>query len=183
MRKVKKFGDKKLIIRFLEKADTKRASDFKRYINELVEDDTAYIAKKEKVTLKEEREWIKRRLKEIKEKQSVTLITEDGGKIISVTSTFLLKFLIQKHVAGLGIAILRDYRNLGLGTYLMKEVLRLAKKKFKPKPKMIRLSVFSINKTAVVLYKKLGFRIVAKIPKQFKFKGKFFDEIIMIKKL
>jgi len=181
MRKIKKFGDKKLIIRLLEKSDIKRAAGFKRYINDLVDDDTAYIAKKEKVTLKEEREWIKSRLKEIKEKQRVTLIVEDGGKIISTSSVFLPKFLIQKHVAGLGIAVLKDYRGRGLGTYLMREVIKLAKKKLKPKPEMIKFGVFANNKIAVSLYKKMGFRAVAKIPKQFKLKGKYFDEIIMIK--
>lgn len=183
MKKVKRFGDKKLTIRPLEKADIKRAADFKRYINELAEDDTAYIVKKTKVTLKEEREWIRGRLKKIKERQSVTLIVEDGGKIISVTSIFLPERLIQKHVAGLGIAILKDYRGRGIGTYLMEEIIRLAKKRLKPKPKMLRFGAFVNNRAAISLYKKMGCKAVAKIPKQFKLKGKYFDEIIMIKNL
>lgn len=183
MRKVKKFGNKKLTIRFLKRADIKKAAAFKRYINELAEDDTAYIVKKTKVTLKEEREWIRGRLKKIKERQSVTLITEDSGKIISVTSVFLPERLIQKHVAGLGIAVLKDYRSRGVGAYLMKEIIRLAKKRLKPKPKMLKFGVFANNEAAISLYKKMGCRAVAKIPKQFKFKGRFFDEIIMIKYL
>lgn len=183
MKKVKKFGDKKLIIRFLEKSDIKRAADFKKYINELAEDDTAYISKKTKVTLKEEREWVKSHLKEIKEKKRIVLIAEDNGKIISVTSVFHLKPSAKSHVAGFGIAILKDCRGMGLGTYLMEEILRIARKKLKPKPKMLRFGAFAVNKIALSLYKKMGCKKLVKVPKQFKLKGKFYDEIIMLKYL
>ena len=40
----------------------------------------------------------------------------------------------------------------------MKEIIKLAKKELKPKPKIIRLGVYSINKPAISLYKKFGFK-------------------------
>jgi ribosomal protein S18 acetylase RimI-like enzyme len=63
---------------------------------------------------------------------------------------------------------------------MMKEIIKLAKKDLRPKPKTIRLNVFQGNKSALVLYKKLGFRKVARIPKQFQYKGKLEDEIVML---
>lgn len=65
----------------------------------------------------------------------------------------------------------------------MAEVLKLAKKELRPRPKIIKLSVYSKNKIAQNLYKKFGFKKVAKIPKQFQYKGKLLDEVIMIKEL
>jgi ribosomal protein S18 acetylase RimI-like enzyme len=43
------------------------------------------------------------------------------------------------------------------------------------------LSVFSTNKIAMNLYKKLGFKKVARIPKQLQYKNKLVDEIVMIR--
>jgi len=183
MKKLKKFGDKKLEIRFLKRADIKRVSLFKKYINELAEDDSALISKKTKVTLREEKEWIKSHLKEIRERKRVIIVAEDNGKIIGLAEVALLKSSTQKHIANFGISILKDYRSIGLGTYLMKEILKSAKKKLKPKPKMLRFGAFAVNKVALYLYKKMGCNPVAKIPRQFKLKGKFYDEIIMLKYL
>jgi ribosomal protein S18 acetylase RimI-like enzyme len=45
---------------------------------------------------------------------------------------------------------------MGLGECLMREILNLAEKELKPRPKIIRLSVFSTNKIAQNLYKKNG---------------------------
>lgn len=88
--------------------------------------------------------------------------------------------LRQKHVSTLGIIIRKGYRRMGLGTYLIKEIIKLAKKELKTRPKIIKLSVYSGNKPAIQFYKKCGFKKVAKIPEQIYFKKKFVDEIIMV---
>jgi len=86
----------------------------------------------------------------------------------------------QNHVGGLGISIRNGYRGIGLGEYLMKEIIKLTKKELKPKPKIIRLSVLPNNKPAIGLYKKCGFKKVAAVPKQMQYKGKLLDEIVML---
>jgi len=89
-----------------------------------------------------------------------------------------LKFQLNKK---LDKDICKDFLYLSVGGLdFGKEILKLAKKELKPKPKIIRLSVFSTNKPAISLYKKIGFKIVAKIPKQISYKGKFIDEVIML---
>jgi len=62
-------------------------------------------------------------------------------------------------------------------------IIELAKKEFNPKLKIIQLRVYINNKSAINLYKKMGFKIVAKMPKQIQFKGKLIDEFIMLKYL
>jgi len=91
------------------------------------------------------------------------LLAEDKNKIVGISSVELRKDR-ESHVGEFGISIRKEYRGIGLGKKLMKEVLKLAKRELKPK--IIRLSVFSENKIAPNLYKKFGFKEVARIPKQ-----------------
>ncbi len=72
---------------------------------------------------------------------------------------------------------------MGLGALLMKEIIKLAKKELRPRPKIIRLSVFQANISAIKLYEKIGFKKAAQIPKQFYYKGKFIDEMVMLLEL
>ena len=83
-------------------------------------------------------------------------------------------------MGGFGITIRKNYRGMGLGNYLMKEIIKLAKKELKPRPKIVRLSVFSINKPAIKLYQKHSFKKVAKIPNQFDYKKKLISEVVML---
>ncbi len=182
MRKTITLKDKKIIVRELEQGDARKTDKFRKFINTLVDDKSAQIKTKTRKSLKEEREGIKNHLKEIKKYRTVMLIAEAKNKIIATTGIELRRE-IQSHVGELGISIIKGYRGIGLGTYLTKEILNLAKKKLKPKPKMIRLGVFSTNKTAQSLYRKMGFKTVAKVPGQFNFYGKLVDEIIMLLKL
>jgi ribosomal protein S18 acetylase RimI-like enzyme len=68
-----------------------------------------------------------------------------------------------------------------LGKYLGREIIKLTKERLKIK--IVRLGVYSANKPAQKLYKKLGFKMVASIPKQVQYKGKLIDEFIMLKYL
>ena len=89
----------------------------------------------------------------------------------------------KNHVAEIGITIAKGYRGIGLGRYMMKRILELAKTELKPNPKIIRLSVYANNVPAISLYKKIGFKRVAKIPKQIQYGRKLVDEIVMILEL
>ncbi len=112
-------------------------------------------------------------------KKTVFLIAEYNNIIIG-TVGIDLNIWRQNHVGDLGITIKKDYRRIGLGDYLMNEGIKLAKIKLEPKPKIIRLSVFSTNKPAISLYRKFGLEKIAKIPRQIQYNGKLVDEIIML---
>jgi len=173
------FGSKEIIIRKLSNGDLRNVKRFQDLINSLIEE-KAQISLNKKLSLKEEKEWLKRQLGQIKNQKTVFLLAECDNKVIGTTGIDLRRGR-QEHVGEFGISIRNGYRGIGLGKYLMKEIIKLAKKELKPK--IIRLSVFPTNKAAIGLYKKLGFKKVAKIPKQIQYKGKLLDEIIMLLKV
>jgi len=174
----KNFGGKKVTIRKASKRDLKKISKFQDYINSLIKE-RAQISLNKKVSLKEERKWLEGRLKNINNHRAVSLIAESDNIVVG-NAGIDLRLGSQSHVGEFGITIRQGYRGMGLGKYLMKEIIKLAKKELKPRPKIIRLSVFSTNKPAISLYKKMGFKKAAVIPKQFQFQKRLVNEIVML---
>ena len=172
----KVFSGKNITIRQPDKKDLNNVRKFLDFINNLVEEGVQILASK-KLSLKEEKEWLKKLLNNIKTRKTIFLLAEDNG-VIAGTSTINLRKDRASHVGEFGISIRKEYRGMGLGSYLMKEILKLAKKELKPK--IFRLSVYPTNKVALNLYKKNSFKEVARVPKQIQYHGKLIDEIIMI---
>jgi putative acetyltransferase len=133
-----------------------------------------------KVSFEEEKEWLKNKFKSIKAKKIIYFLAEYNNKIIG-SCEIELRIGRHNHVGEFSIAIASGYRRVGLGTFLGQKVVEEAKKRLKIK--IARLSVYSENKPAQALYKKLGFKKVAMIPKQVQYKGRLIDEIIMLKYL
>lgn len=175
------FGGKKIIIRKPLNEDLSNVKKFQDFINSFIKED-AQILMNKKITLKEEQKWLEGQIDKVNSQKMVFLLAEYNNRIIGTTEVSL-HIGRQSHVVEFGIAIRKGYRGIGLGSYLMKEVIKLAKKELKPRPKIIRLGVFPTNKPAIRLYRKFGFKKVAKIPKQFQYKGKLFEEIIMLKEI
>jgi len=173
------FGGKKIIIRELSKTDLRNVKEFQDFINSLVEENAQILLNK-KITFKDEKNWLNNLYKFTKSKRTVFLFAEHMGKIVGTTDIGL-DVRRMSHVGRFGIIIKKGYRGIGLGTYLGEEIIKLAKKKLKPK--IISLGVFPNNKPAISLYKKLGFKKVARIPKQIQYKGKLINEFIMLKYL
>lgn len=173
------FNKEKIKIRQLSVSDLKRTNDFKKYIDALVFED-AKILMNQKTTLKKEKQWIKREIKNIEQRKSIVLVAKNKNNEIVGISDIGLEYGRKQHIGELGISIKKNYRGIGLGEFLMKEIIKLAKINLKPKPRVIRLSVFASNSPAINLYKKFGFKKVALIPKMFNYKNKFQDEIVMI---
>ena len=143
-----------------------------------MQDETFIIYKKQ--TLKDEKEFLEKNIKCVRDKKRVCLLAEHNNKIIAITGIELGRER-SNHVGTFGISIRNGYRGMGLGKYMASEIIKLAKEKLSPKPKIIRLEVFTSNEPAIALYKKMGFKIVAKIPKQMQHKGKLVDEFVMLK--
>jgi len=172
------FNGKQIKIRQLSKKDLINVKRLQDFINFLIEEG-AQILFNRKFSIKEERNWIKEQLKQIRNRKTVFLIAEHSDKVVG-TAGIDLRRGRQSHIGKFGITIIKGYRGIGLGSYLIDKIIKLAKKELKPQPKIIRLNVFSTNKLAIRLYKKYGFKITAKIPKQIEFKKKLVDEIIML---
>ena len=176
--KTKIFDGKRIIIREFSEKDLRNVRKFQTFINSLIEEE-ALINLNKKLSMGQEKKWLEEQLRKMKSHKSVYLIAETNNMVVGTTQIYLNEGR-GEHVGNFGITIRKSYRGIGLGSYLTGEVIKLAKKKLKPKPKIIKLDVFPINKPAIGLYKKYKFKKVAVIPKQREYKGKLYDEIIML---
>ena len=160
-------------VEFLKKdADPK---EYLRFINKLIEE-RSYILMDKKATLKEEKEWVKRNAEALKKKTGYTLSARVDGKLAGNSDATKGKYKEKDNVS-LGIALAKEYRGLGLGERLLKLNIKYAKKMFRPRN--IYLTVFSTNKRAHAVYKKVGFREIARLPKWINHYGKYVDLLIM----
>jgi len=177
----KTFNQQEITIRELSKKDLKRAKEFQQYINSLIKEDAKILMNKE-ISLKEEKVFLQDQLKQTKASKRITLVAEYNNKIIAITTIKSGRWR-KSHIGDFGISIKKEYRGIGLGIFMMGEVIKLAKKKMKPNVKILHLGVYPNNKPARALYRLHGFKAVARISKQISYKGKLLDEIIMLRNL
>jgi RimJ/RimL family protein N-acetyltransferase len=150
--------------------------DLLELINSLVEE-RADILKTEKVTREQEIDFLSRVLSLLEKDEMFYLVAEVGGKVVAV-SEITKRSGYEKHVGVVGIAIRSGFRDLGIGTEILKSLLEQAKKMGL---KVLTLTAFARNKRAVHVYEKAGFVQTGVIPKKFFKDGKYIDEIIMTK--
>jgi len=170
-----KFNDE-IIIRELTMKDAKALMD---YINPMTEEPGIGILMNKKISLKEEKKYLKDVLEQVKKGKAIKLAAVDGDRIVSVASIELMKYK-KSHVGGFGIAVSKDYRGKGLGKFMMKTIIDYAVEKLKGL-KLIELDVFADNKWARHLYEKMGFKKTGIKPKAVKQGNKYIDEIMMYK--
>ncbi len=183
MDQVKKFKEKEIRIRDLNQEDVQKISKINRFANELVKDETAFIPSDIGQFFETQDFIISERLEEIDNNRAIVLIAENNNNNRMIgRASITPKLGLAEHVGLLEVYILKKYRGIGLGEYLMKEALKLAEKKLK-KVQMVRLSVFSNNKIAINLSQKMGFEKITEIPKQVSTNGNVADEVIMLKEI
>ena len=86
------------------------------------------------------------------------------------------------HRANIGIAILKDYWNLGIGSAMFTELIAAAESR--PETEIVELEFVEGNDRAKALYEKYGFKIVGERPDAFKLKdGRLLKEYFMQKKI
>lgn len=168
--------NKKIILRFLQEDDLDRLLNF---INKLADEDTFILVNK-RFTRKEEEKYLKDRLKGRKKKNSFDMVALYDGKIIA-KGDISRKEKRQEHVGELAISVNREFRDEGLGSVLMEELIILARDFLKLK--ILSLRVFGNNQRAIHVYQKLGFKKCGQIPKALLYKEKYEDEVLMFKEL
>ena len=152
--------------------------DFMEYINALVEEG-ANIVRNQKVTREQEADWLRKKLVLLEKGEEFDLVAEVDGKAIALAELQRKKGY-SSHVGGIAIGIHRKYREIGIGTQLMKSLISQAKTM---KLKILTLEVYSTNKRAIHVYEKLGFKETGRIPKGLFRNGKYIDQVVMVKEL
>jgi len=80
------------------------------------------------------------------------------------------------HVAELGLMVAAEARRRGVGSALMKEAIKWAKRAGVVK---LELTVFPHNEPAIALYRKLGFREEGVLGRRYRIDGRYIDAMLM----
>ncbi len=123
----------------------------------------------------QERIWIRSFLEN---DNSLLLTARQGGRIIGNIDITGRKNKIAMHTAIIGMGLLKEWRNAGLGTALLNKGIEWARQN--PLLEILWLQVFAQNTSAIRIYEKAGFEVNG-IQKRF-FKSKeniYFDNVIM----
>jgi len=157
------------------------AAQLMEFINEIIDEPKSGLLMNKPVTLKQERKWLKDRLKEIADAETVMLLVEVGGRVRGSCSVNRRRWK-ESHKGNIGIALSREMRGKGVGEALMRKTVELASKRMRGL-EMLDLAAFRYNKRALALYRKLGFVRVGRIPDSVKDGDVYSDEEIMILRL
>ncbi len=157
---------------------TDPAAAYRDFICELI-DEEVFILIDRKPTLKEEEAWLEGKLKAAREGTQIFLTAWDGERYVGGCEAIRDRWKESGNVA-MGLAVRAGYRGKGLGEKLLRETIRLAKKRFRPKN--IYLRVFSDNRIAKSLYHKAGFRDIAHFPAWTLHKGRYVGHDYMLLK-
>lgn len=104
------------------------------------------------------------------------------GKIIGMSNLNFDRHFRARHRASIGISILKEYWNTGIGSALFEVMIDLAKKH--EGTEIITLEYVAGNDRGRGLYQKFGFKPYGVAPKMLKFKdGSYGDEVLMVKVL
>lgn len=138
------------------------------------------ILEKKRPTRPELEKWFTKCWKEHL-KGAIDLVAVMNGKVVALCSIDKVGYGYEtEHVGVLGITIIKEGRGIGIGKAIVRESLKLAKKKYEI---VEATGIFSTNKAALRLYEGAGFKLSGIMPKHMKRKGKYFDEVRMSIKL
>ncbi|HLA04326.1 MAG TPA: GNAT family protein [Patescibacteria group bacterium] len=170
---------KVFIFRYPERGDVVILTE---YINKLSKEQTFIGFQGEQISQKQEKEYLNKFLKKIKNREAVQLYAFVGSELIGVSSIELSERSVHKHLGAFGISIAKEYRNQGIGRKFMEKVMGEAKKNL-PGLEIITLTLFANNPIALKLYRNFGFKEFGRLPKGVIHRGKFVDHLHMYKKI
>lgn len=165
------------IVRTAKIEDTKSVLDIQKSV---VSEGKYLIAYPEEFTktLSQQQEWVQGILDN--ENETLIVVEKDGevvGWIVFQTTPNRKRL---SHTGSFGMMIRKGFRELGMGEYLLKALLEWAEKN--PLIEKVSLGVFSTNKRAISLYKKMGFIEEGRKINEFKLNdNEYVDDILMYK--
>lgn len=164
------------IVRETKKSDAKAVFD---YFAKLRKEKHPGLPRRKKSTLNYIRGWVNDRVNGAKKRREINLVAEKDGKIVGTCEiSYLYKDLNSRHIGNYNTSVSSSERGKGLGTFMFKEQLKLIKKRI-PNFKIAELTATSINKKAIKLYRRWGFRKVAEVPRRVKINNVYYGDVVM----
>ena len=104
------------------------------------------------------------------------------GKVVGNCDISFFKGIKTRHRASVGIALISEFWNQGIGTKMLQELIRLAENK--EGVMQMELDFIEGNSRARHLYEKMGFRITAIHPNAIRLKdGTLLNEYMMVREI
>ena len=147
-------------------------------INSLV-DERAEIVVDSKFTREREADWLRGMLEAVEGDEVVYFVAEVDGRVVASCDLHRGKGS-EAHVGSVGVVVKRGFRDLGIGSEMMKTVVGQAARWGL---KLLVLSVFASNQRAIRVYERVGFVQTGRVPMKHFRDGKYVDEISMAKVL
>ena len=133
-----------------------------------------------KQTREDEAEWLANQLIGIESGKIVSVVADVGGRIVGNSSVTRGAYQDTRRHGGLGIAVSRKFRDIGIGVEMMRTLVTESRR---AGLKTLELEVFANNPRAIHVYEKTGFRQSGRIPKKMFRNGKFIDSVVMTREL
>lgn len=127
-----------------------------------------------KLTVEQEVDWINSYLKN---ENSILLVAEYKTQLIGNIDVTGSQRERMKHTGMIGMGMLEEWRNLGIGTHLMENAIAWATQN--SILELLWLQVYTANHSALHLYKKMGFVDNGTIQNYFKHETDYFDVMTM----
>ena len=148
-------------------------------INSLVEE-KADILVTQKLTRETEAEWLLTTLSRLEKDEQFFLAAEVDKKAVALSDFQVKSGDAEQHIGAIGIIVKEGYRDIGIGTEILKTLLEQAALFGL---RTVTICPFATNKRAIHVYRKVGFVESGIIPKKHLRQGRLIDEIIMSKSI
>lgn len=126
------------------------------------------------LTIEQEEHWIASFLER---ENSLLILAEFDGKLIGNIDISGHTRQMMEHTAVIGMGIISEWRNTGLGTQLMQHAIDWAREN--ALLELLWLQVYTDNQMGLALYKKMGFQEIGVIPNFFKHDHRYYDNLTM----
>ncbi len=104
------------------------------------------------------------------------------GRVVGNCNIVFNRSMKTRHRGTVAIALIKEYWNLGIGTRMFEEMIRIARQR--PHVTQLELDFIEGNTRARALYEKMGFRIFGVRPNAIRLKdGTKLNEYLMLKEL
>jgi len=145
------------------------------YGNSLVAEDTTVLLSGEPLTREYEEKYLKETLEKMEKDKKIHLVAIIDNAIAG--SLELRRGERRKfHTADVGVSILKEYRDEGIGKECLRTLIEEAKNLGL---KLLTLTCFETNDRAIRLYESLGFKKCGLIPETLFYKEQYENEVIM----
>lgn len=151
------------------------------FINSISEEKTFNYIQGQNFSIEQTKNFIKDQLIRMKENKSVHLIVTSKNSVIGSASIDLEEG-VSSHEGALEISILKKYRNQGIGSILIEQLMKMAANEIS-NLKIITASVFENNEIAIKFYQRFGFEEFGRLPQGIFSSNKYLDKIYLYKKV